>query len=869
MTKIQLAVSLVLSCTAATAAEKTNPTYDFHIPAESADAAVRDFGLQSGVAISADQSDLQGKRLNAVAGVLSVDMALTQLTQGTGLTYLFDGRSITVKAAQAAPVRMERMERPEIARGAPLLLEEIVVTARKREEPLEEIPVSAEVLQGSRLGLFNLNSFQEAASTLPSVHLASSGATGQIYFRGVGNNALSSLDQSVGTFLDDVYHGDAHFLVSPTFDLQRVEFLKGPQSTFFGNNAIAGAINVQTARPSLGETDMNVRVLAGMFDSYAAEGAVNLPIGETLAVRFAGILDGTNGWQRNPFAGNQPQQRNQGGRASLLWKPDDDLYITLKIEGANNVSHDGFRIDNCPPPAPFVAAGFCAAAQNLPLNVHTNTTLPGQGTDFSSLEYVLTVNYAVAGQRITSVTAGSQFTSDQRLDAAGLPAQAFTILFDKNYKQFSQELRIASQTDQPVEYLAGLYAQVDRTSGRPNDINYFFASPLIESIPPLAPLVPYLPLGNTGTFVQEEHSYAAFASLGLHITQDLKVTASARDTAVYKNDANSGAQLYGTATQTFGGIQPLPAALQPLAGAVLGTPQSIVGAASYHGVTPSLALEYNVLSSLMLYGRYDQGFLAGTPQQTGPQSGFIKPEHVNSYEAGAKGSFGPVHASFDVFRSVYRDLQVASSIFDAQGNLVTDLTNAGKTLSQGAEVTIRWAATQNLQVSLNTTYLDSHYVSYPNVSQTALQSFCHTHAAAAGCISAFGGDPGTVQDLSGRPTQFAPQWSGALTSTYTHDIGALHLTGEASAYYTTSYFDGNTGLDDPLLTQAGYVRLDGRLTLETPERAWAFDFLARNVSDKLVTLGGTGATNLPISLGSTIRQDQEPRNLSLQVRYHF
>jgi outer membrane receptor protein involved in Fe transport len=312
---------------------------------------------------------------------------------------------------------------------------------------------------------------------------------------------------------------------------------------------------------------------------------------------------------------------------------------------------------------------------------------------------------------------------------------------------------------------------------------------------------------------------------------------------------------------------------------VLGANNIATGSGSYDGYIPSANIQYSFTPKVMAYARFDKGFLAGIPLEiasSGIPASSLKSEHVNSYEVGFKSQWfdGHVRSNIDVFRSDYRDLQVTSGVFNPQGALIDVLSNASRTRSQGVEWDGEWVTGRYFRISLNTTYLDSKFVGYPNVTETQLQTFCHTktNLGDTGCIVAFGGngDPGALQDLSGKPTGFAPRWSGSLTGTLTADLPrAFHFTGDLSAYYSTWYYDANVGTDDPLLTQSGYIRLDLRLSLETPGRGWGVDIIGKNLTSRLITQGGTGATALPTSLGSLVVQEQAPRNVAAQVRYRF
>jgi len=250
----------------------------------------------------------------------------------------------------------------------------------------------------------------------------------------------------------------------------------------------------------------------------------------------------------------------------------------------------------------------------------------------------------------------------------------------------------------------------------------------------------------------------------------------------------------------------------------------------------------------------------------------LSSEHVNSFELGIKNElFGRrVLLNFDLFRSNYRDLQVSSTQFTPAGAALSVITNAASSLSQGAELEGKWIINESFRLDTTVTYLDSHFVSYPNVTPTYIQSFCHSNPTASGCTALYPEGAGLTQDLSGRPTDYAPKWSGSVTGTYSVNLPRNYsLTSAVTGILSTSYFNGNSSTDDPLLLQGGYARLDARLTLESPDKRWAIDLIGKNLTNVYILGGGNGATGLPTSLGSLLLQREPPRTYALQVRAKF
>ena len=889
-----VAAACITAATAYAATPVADEVHSWNIPAEDAPAALRDFGVQSGVAISAEQKVLAGKKLNAVSGSLSVDKALQLLVEGTGLKYVYDasGRAVTLTPATAASVEKPaaantRRDPPPSADPAdttPELLEEIVVTARKRSENLQDVPISAEVISGQTLADHSIRSLTELSQSLPGIQLNGTAASGQFFIRGIGSGANLTFDQSVGTFIDDIYHGRTRVAEEAFLDLDRIEVLKGPQSTFFGNNAVAGALNIVTAKP----TDTfggSVRALYGQYGQYAGEGMLNIPLNSDLAVRIAAIGDGMSGWAKDPYAGHdQPDQNNKAGRITFLYRPSDDFDATLKVEGGTNHDSDGGVVGDCPTPAPITTPGnLCGqelkAGYKLGISNFRDTTDGGEGVDLSTFEDVLTMHYRVGDDTLTSVTGFYNYHFTEDVDADGSPLQLYNLQVGEAYHQFSQELRIASPQGQTIEWLGGLYLQDDHLNGNATQLTAYYQSAVINATAADAALKPYEPLGTSGPYEQDQHSYAAFAALDWNITDQLKVGAGLRGSWVYKSAA--GDQFDGTGTSTYGNIVPLPTvALQTLASKILGVPKPAWTAKdSYNAGMPSAEIDYKITPTVMAYATYARGFLAGVPTDVGyvpPASGVatppILPERVNAYEVGLKSSLFEDHVRLnaDVFRSNYTDLQVANFIIGANGP-VSSITNAGSSRTQGVELSGEWVL-NGFRFQTAVTYLNARYISYPNVTLTAAETFCHAAANAktASCLAAFPDGTPTEQDLAGQPTSFAPTWSGSVTASYTATLPrGYHFITETDVNATTNYFYGNGGNDDPELKQPGYARLDGRLTLEGPNGHWAVDLILKNLTDKIIFLGGAGGTALPASNGSTLLQIDQPRNVAIQGRYQW
>lgn len=741
--------------------------------------------------------------------------------------------------------------------------DEIVVTAQGREERLQDVPVSAQVVGELARVASNTNSLEALAKIQPSIRINSGGRSSDMYVRGTGSGGNQSFDQSVGLFVDNIYHGRSRITGATFLDLDRVEILKGPQSIFFGNNAIAGALNVVTKKPG-DAIEASARVLLSPTSGtnggqYAIEGAIGVPLNDWLGVRVAATYNGQQGWLENVSTGNLvPKEENFAFRGTVRIHPGR-WDVTIKGEFSRNVNEGGYYLqnENCPPSAPFTTGSTCAVIVNggYPTGLDNNQMAVNDGSVFEleNQEYVMNAAYELdSGHTITSVTGYYRYDFLMNLDTDGTPVALLHVQTPERQSQFSQELRFASPVGQPIEYIAGLYYQSGRSETETYQ-SYFFLNGTISGSAAFAGLVPYLPIGQGVWANQDEQTYSAFASVTWNVTDRLKLNAGLRATKVSKQF--DWELFYGTATQTFGGLTRLPSNVVSLLSPLnLGNTGTLALERSDSALMPSARVQYQLTPDVMAYASYSRGFKAGGfnfADNTANAANYpFGPETVNAFEAGLKSQLFDRALTFNVaaFRSEYEDLQVSINTATGSGAYVSLVRNAAKSRSQGIEVETVWQVVPAFRLSAAGSYIDSIYVSYPNAGPTNAQQ----QAAQQ------------VQDLSGRPTPFSPKWSGNLTGTLTVPVGDFQLTAEATGIYSSSYYMFATL--DPLHFQDAYTRLDARLTIETADHRWAFDVIGKNLTDAVIR---TQSNNQALSRGSILVQKVQPSNIAFQLRFRW
>lgn len=741
-------------------------------------------------------------------------------------------------------------------------LEEVVVTAQKRTERLQEVPISVSVVSGDTLKASGAATLRDLSSTVPAVHVVKAGPSDRLFIRGIGSGDNFSFDQSVATFIDGIYHGRSRSSGAGFLDIDRIELLKGPQSVFFGNSAIGGAINVTTRRP----TDR----LSGNFSAAynfdwnedSVEGAVGGTLTDTLLGRIAANFSNGDGWLYDSGWGERvPQTHNSAIRGQLSWKPLQNLAVNLKAEAGRFRQRGGWLIQlvNCPPPAPFPGpVGFCAAAITAGIETELDdrrASSPGQRPYLDNNEYVLNADYSLGGVTLTSLTGLLTHRTNVSSDADGpSPANLFSATWPERYRQLSQEFRVTSQKGGRFEYIAGVYYQHDQLRTE-QDITYSFRTPAISSNPDFAELVPYLPLGQALGFNQDEDIYSAFGSLTFHVSDTFRIVGGLRGTIVTK-DADKSIY-FGTGHSFEPGVTPFPDSLLALS-QTLTNGIGPTTAASYdrkdRHVSPSINLQYDLQRDILAYASYANGFKAGgfngADTSADQASVPFEPETVNAFELGLKTQLFHRRMTLNaaLFRSTYSDLQVGG-LRPVNTVPVSTVQNAGGARSQGIEIEQRWAVTREITSSLSFVLLDAKYTSYPNANATSFQTF----------------QGQTQQDLSGERTPYSPKYSGSWRLAYVRPLaGNLAFTLGGSMFFTSRYNISTN--NDPFLDQSGFVKLDATIGLSDVAAGWDFSVLVRNVTDESYLVFGAAS---PTSLGSYSVQKDPPRSVTAQLRWHF
>jgi outer membrane receptor protein involved in Fe transport len=270
------------------------------------------------------------------------------------------------------------------ANDRPAALEEVVVTAQKRDESLQDVPISMQVVSGNTIAKMEISDLSVMAQQLPNVYISPGNVSNNIYIRGVGSGGNGGFEQSVGTFVDGVYHGRSRLSQTLLVDIERVEVLRGPQSIYFGNNSIAGAFSVTTRRPGDTLEGYAKASYETERDEPAIEVGVGGPLTDTVGFRLVGRYSDLDGWMDNQGTGDKnPQIKNEFVRGWLDWDITENWQTSLKAEYGKQKSKGTFgtQMTQCPPKAPFTSGAFCQVALATGTNTQfdfTRASIPGE-----------------------------------------------------------------------------------------------------------------------------------------------------------------------------------------------------------------------------------------------------------------------------------------------------------------------------------------------------------------------------------------------------------------------------------------------------------------------------------------------------------
>lgn len=569
-------------------------------------------------------------------------------------------------------------------------LDVVVVTAQKREQTLIDVPQSISVVSGSTLEEMQAVTFSDYLKLVPGLQVSQSQpGQGRLVIRGVNTGGVAS---TVGVYMDETPFGSSTGLANgailagdfDTFDVQRIEVLRGPQGTFYGANSLGGVLKFVTNTPQFGETEMraraNVETVKGGGESYGASGVLNIPLGETLAFRATGAYRDTAGFIDSIGTGGSDREndindsRSYGGRASLLFQPNDQVALRLSAV-LQNIEVDSPTVVESNPNTLAPLYGRLSLSQFVP-----------QFSDFEYRVYNATAEVDLGFADLTSSTSYStqkqHLRTDLTTNLSGLVNAIFGVPNEfflgqrTNMERFTQEVRLSSNADSPFEWLAGLY--YNKENGL-IDQRYHAVTPGTFND------IAGLPLLGLAAIDSDYEELAAFGNVTLHLGDRLHVDVGGR----YSRNEQS-------ATQNSDGV-------------LAGGPATFSVDSSEEVFTYSVAPRFKLNEDASLYARVAKGFRPGGPNVVPPAAPPTVPrqydsDSVLSYEFGFKAETSDRRVSVDLafFHIDWKDIQLFASVNDFGVNV-----NGGGAKSDGIEFTTTLRPVRSLTLSANGAYTNA------------------------------------------------------------------------------------------------------------------------------------------------------------------
>ena len=721
---------------------------------------------------------------------------------------------------------------------------QIVVTAQRREQNLEDVPVSVAVISGEQLAQQQVSTVADLAQLSPSITYSQSNNSlnSSINIRGIGTSVFSAaVEPSVSVVVDDVVLARQGQALSDLIDVQRVEVLRGPQSTLFGRNASAGVISI-TTQDATDYLSGAFQLQAAELDEYLASATISGPLGAGLRGRLTGFYKDVGGHINNIFTGGELNGRESFGvRGKLQLDATDRLSLTLAADyGEDNSACCQFqyrRVDD-----PFLANAL------LPLvpsetNDQVNTDAPVTSL---SLQWGASIkaDYDFDFATLTSITAYREWDFRSTLDVDGTPSQGDSTTYtgglialdtndnDNNLSNFSQEVRLASSGDGPISYVVGAYY-----SDLQYDTHFERRFCLInlggDSCPPpplFLPGVPFpLPTARSGSSDGEvsNTNAALFGQLDWTLFDRLTLTAGVR---TLRDETEFVSALPYAALVPGDQIQAVPAP----AGTVDGpnNPNRFgEGSTTNWYTTSHAAARYALTDNANVYASYSRGFKAGTVQIV-PELGSVEidPETSDAYEIGFKGSFaqGRLNLNLALFDVTYEDYQ-AQTFNSALIQFI--LTNAGEVSSSGVEFELTAFPTDDLLLTLSAAYTDASIDSFPGA-----QCFAPV-TADPDCTLVFNpANPAQViggfKDLSGSELPNSPDWKINAGMRYNLELPSLPFNAFFSANYAWQSETQFLLNQNPNTIQDAYGILDGSFGFTDNSERYTLTFFGKNLLDE-------------------------------------
>lgn len=663
-------------------------------------------------------------------------------------------------------------------------LETVVVTAQKREENLQNVPISVSVVKADELAARGVRSAMDLQTAVPGLVYNNIAGIPLVFLRGIGTDiAIPNSEPSVATYVDGAVVASTANGILNLLGVDRVEVVAGPQGTLYGRNAVGGAINIVTLTPKQ-DLEANATVGIGNFSRREITARISGGVTDTLALGlYAASTERDTYFERvgprplgeHGYEHELGKMKQWGARIKAVYEPSDWLKLTASVEKTNEKGPEGIGFRETQPNA--VAFAFGAPLLIEPFK------LSGEQPDFSVIDQkaaTLREEMDFGWARLLGISNYREAwnATGMDYDATALPViMSAAVTKDR---QWSQELQLLSPADSSWQWLAGLYYFDSKGGYNPlySRSELLFPAPVTET-----------------QLVANVHaqSAAAFAQITVPLWADgLKLTLGGRytmDKKIYQGGADS--------------------ALDP-SNATLATTFYPRLSKDWNEFTPKLALDYQ-LGDTLLYFSYGRGFKAGAYNMTLPSAiGPVDPERLDAYEIGTKSELFDNRVRFNTAAYYYKFEDRQAQIQQPGAVL---LLNAANAKAYGLELNALAAVSSQLTLNAAIAYEQTEYTSFPNL---------------AGFTSGLVGNTPAVIDAKGNDLQRAPDWTISAGAKYTIPFSSgATFTADLGWYYNGGYYWDASNSE----RQQAYDVFNGALSYTSADRRWTTSLSGTNLTD--------------------------------------
>jgi iron complex outermembrane receptor protein len=697
-------------------------------------------------------------------------------------------------------------------------LAEVIVTAERRSTRAQNTAIALDVVTGEALRNNGVGDISQLQTVAPGVIIGQNATATVVTVRGVSSRDVTEIgDPAVAINVDGLFLQRPTGMNAAFFDLNRIEVLRGPQGTLYGRNATGGVINILTQRPTQ-QFGGYAALTGGNFGTLNLEGALNVPLTDSVAMRASYFSRQHDGYRNNANPANPVQSNgrstdgddedSKGARLQLLAKPNKDFSAlfsgTYIKQGGNGPVLNGYPIATAPTTPPDSRS----ETKNYPLNQ------PGS-FDAERVNLLTQLDYDLGLATVTYLGGYVDLKVKHLYDNDGLATSAYEFSRNEKSKDYSHELRLASNNKQGLIWQGGLFYYKQDLDVR----SFNFLNP--NGVPVIL---------RDFNYQVHVKSKAAFGQASLDLFDGLKASAGVRYTKDDKDRAGyrlAAASLTPPASQVNTNTVPLT-----------NIPETDGSRSSSNKTTYHAGLDYQVTPDNLVYAKVDKGYKAG---------GFTaisayKPESLLAYELGSKNRFlkNRLQVNLSAFYYDYSDQQVSQTVTSGPFTGAQTVVNAGKSELKGAEAQVNWRVTQDDKVDFSLNYLDAKFKEF-------------SVANGASNLS-----------LAGNRLIQSPKWSvsGGYEHVFNLENGGKITPRVQTQYRTESFLTFYNRSND---RQKAYSLVDATLTYIAPEEKWSVQAFVRNIGDTVVlTAADQGGP-----YGSLRYQFGAPRTFGVRLQADF